>query len=191
MPSQLPADCLNEIFEYLEDDKIALRSCLLVNHLWCEIAVRILWRNVWNCQFNVNFYNPYRKHVPLAIVSTLVGCLPDESKNLLYKNGIFIAAPTWKPLLFNYASFCKVLSVHRFDKIIQYVLQDQRPMITSRSLGYNKYLLSHEILKMFMKEISSLKSLDYDSGYSKNQSIMFINLPEAKNCLEDLLELKC
>src|SRR5437763_13103086 len=44
---------------------------------------------------------------------------------------------------------------------------------------------------MFMKEISSLKSLDYDSGYSKNQSIMFINHPEARNCLEDILELKC
>ena len=43
--SQLPADCLNEIFEYLEDDKVTLRSCLLVNRLWCEVAVRILWRN--------------------------------------------------------------------------------------------------------------------------------------------------
>ena len=32
MPCQLPADCLNEVFEYLED-KVDLRSCLLVNHL--------------------------------------------------------------------------------------------------------------------------------------------------------------
>ena len=40
MPRQLPADCLNEIFEYLEDDKINLRTCLFVNHLCCEIAVK-------------------------------------------------------------------------------------------------------------------------------------------------------
>ena len=47
MPRQLPADCLNEIFEYLENDKITLHSCLLVNRLYCEIAGKILWRNVF------------------------------------------------------------------------------------------------------------------------------------------------
>jgi hypothetical protein len=26
--TQLPADCLNEIFEYLEDDKLVLYSCI-------------------------------------------------------------------------------------------------------------------------------------------------------------------
>src|SRR5437764_13145513 len=57
----LPSDCLNEIFEYLEDDKVTLRSCLLVNHLWCEVSVRILWRSIRN-------YN------------TLIACLPNDSK---------------------------------------------------------------------------------------------------------------
>ena len=46
--SKLPADCLDNIFEYLEDDKAALRSCLLVNRLWCEVSVRILWRRIRN-----------------------------------------------------------------------------------------------------------------------------------------------
>ncbi|GBC29957.2 hypothetical protein GLOIN_2v1591804 [Rhizophagus irregularis DAOM 181602=DAOM 197198] len=45
---------------------------------------------------------------------------------------------------------------------------------------------------MFMNEISTLKSLDYDTGYSKKvQSVMFTYLPEAKNCLKDLSELRC
>ncbi|GBC03531.1 hypothetical protein RclHR1_05180008 [Rhizophagus clarus] len=190
MPCQLPTDCLNEIFEYLEEDKITLRSCILVNRLWCEIAVRILWRNIWSFQYSVH-YNPYRTHVPLAIISTLIACLPDESKNHLYKNGIFIATPTYKPSLFNYASFCKVLSIYEIDKMIQHVLENQRS-ITSRSLSYNKYLLSQEILKMFMNEISSLKFLEYDSGYSKKvQNVMFTYFPEAKNCLKGLPELKC
>ena len=39
--SKLPVDCLNEIFEYLEDDADTLRSCLLVNRLWCETSVGI------------------------------------------------------------------------------------------------------------------------------------------------------
>src|SRR5947209_1997084 len=90
--SQLPTDCLNEIFEYLEEDKVTLRSCLLVNRLWCEVSVRILWRSIRN-------YN------------TLIACLPDESKEILSKNGIIIS--TSKSPMFNYASFCKVLSVYQ------------------------------------------------------------------------------
>src|ERR1041384_7066785 len=42
---QLPADCLNEIFEYFDKDKLTLHSCLLVNRLWCEVSVRILWKS--------------------------------------------------------------------------------------------------------------------------------------------------
>src|SRR6266496_2986373 len=105
--SQLTADCLNEIFEYLEDDKFTLNSCILVNRLWCEVSVRIFWRNVWN--YNISNF------------STLIACLPNESKEILYKNGIIISIPTSKPPTFNYASFCKVLSIswvhHMIEKL--------------------------------------------------------------------------
>ena len=102
--SQLPADCLNEIFEYLEQDKVTLHSCLLVSHLWCEISIRILWRDVWNfkCKSNVS---------SKALLSTLIACLPNESRYLLHKNGIFISTSPSKLPLFKYASFCKVLSI--------------------------------------------------------------------------------
>src|ERR1043165_4784155 len=106
MSCQLPSDCLNEIFEYLEEDEVTLYSCLLTNRLWCEIAVRILWRNVWDVQYN------NQSHVPLVIINTLITCLPNESKDLLCKKEIIIAPPTWKPSSFNYASFCKVLTIH-------------------------------------------------------------------------------
>ncbi|EXX75492.1 uncharacterized protein OCT59_010481 [Rhizophagus irregularis] len=192
MPGQLLADCLNEIFEYLEEDKITLHSCLLVNRLWCEVAVRILWRNIWRFQYNVQ-YNPYPTHVPLSIIGTLIACLPDESKKLLLKNGISISSPTFKPPIFNYVSLCKALSIYSLDKMIQNVLE-KKPSTTipSRSLSYNKYLLTQEILKMFINEISSLKSLDYCSGRTKDvENIMFTCLPGTKNCLKDLTELNC
>src|ERR1043166_1857111 len=85
--SQLPADCLNEIFEYLENDAVTLRSCLLVNRLWCKVSVRILWRSIRN-------YN------------TLIACLLNDSKEL---NGIITSTLDSKPPMFNYASFCKIL----------------------------------------------------------------------------------
>ncbi|UZO04269.1 uncharacterized protein OCT59_024660 [Rhizophagus irregularis] len=75
MPRQLTTDCLNYIFEYLYDDKITLYSCLLVNHLCCEVAVRILWRNVWK------FYDFGEKpYISLSIINTLIACLPKESE---------------------------------------------------------------------------------------------------------------
>src|SRR5436190_18873892 len=154
MPCQLPADCLNEIFEYLEKDKVTLRSCLLVNRLWCEVSVRILWREIRN-------YN------------TLIACLPNESKEILSKEGIItstLAAPT-----FNYPSFCKVLSVYGVNKEIRKLFKNQH------------YIVAQEIFKLLMNQISSLKNLVI---------LLFIipkftSFPGANNCLKDLKELHC
>src|SRR5688572_789373 len=80
---QLPTDCLNDIFETLEEDKITLRSCLLVNRLWCEISVRFLWKNIWSFKYKIAYR--HRSKVISAILSTLIACLPNESKEFLYK----------------------------------------------------------------------------------------------------------
>src|SRR6266480_1801615 len=103
---QLPFDCLNEIFEYLddlEDDKVTLRSCLLVNRLWCEVSVRILWRSIMN-------YN------------TLVACLPNNSKKILSKNGVITSTSASRTPMFNYASFCKVLLTYEVNFNIKQIL---------------------------------------------------------------------
>src|ERR1044072_5754484 len=102
----MSVDCLNEIFEYLENDKVTLHSCLLVSRLWCEISVRILWTSVWN-------YN------------TLIACLPNESKEILHKNEIITLTPTSKPPLLNYVVFIKILEI---DKIIKNTFKNHQPM---------------------------------------------------------------
>src|SRR5687767_13290237 len=117
MTFRLPADCLNEIIMYLEDDVTSLGSCLLVDRLWCQISVRILWKNIWIIRYNIST-KPYRKHVPSSILSTLIACLPNESKNLLNANGISIPTPTPNLPLFNYISFIKVLLSHRIERMI-------------------------------------------------------------------------
>ena len=75
-------------FEYLEKDKATLRSCLLlVNRLWYEVSVRILWRNIWSFKYTV--IHQHRSKVASAILSALIiAYLPNESKELLYKNKI-------------------------------------------------------------------------------------------------------
>ncbi len=80
--SQLPSDCLNGIFEFLDDDKVSLHSCLLVN----RSSVRILWRSIYN--YNERTYN------------TLISCLPNESKEILRNNGIVTSILTSKSPMF-------------------------------------------------------------------------------------------
>src|SRR6266498_3963406 len=143
--SQLPADCLNEIFEYLEDDRFTLYSCILVNCFWCEVSVRIFWRNVWN--YSIPNFN------------TLIACLPNESKEILKENGIIISNPTSKSPTFNYASFCKVLSINRVHNMIEKLLNQQS--ILPQNLDNNTHIVMQELFKMFMNQISSLKRLDF------------------------------
>jgi hypothetical protein len=181
MTCQLPADCLNEIIEYLEEDKATLHSCLLVNRLWCEISVRILWRNIWNFKTS-----SYQQHTKSSILSTLFACLPNESKEFLYKNEIFISTPTSKQPLFNYATFCKVLSIYEIDRMVNNVFKD-KPPIDSLSLDDRNLLITNEIIKMFANQIYSLKRLSYYHYYFNTRNFSFPYFPGVK----DLSELHC
>ena len=142
MPCLLPDDCLNEVFEILEDDKLTLHSCLLVSRLWCKISVRILWRNIW--YFRINTYYDQSK-VDSAIYNTLISCLPIESKELLNKNEIFISTPTSKPPLFNYVAFCKVLSVYELILIIHEALNGSTFIISPYIRDRNYLILNEKI----------------------------------------------
>ena len=137
--SQLNADCLNEIFEYLEGEKKALHSCLLVNRLWCEVSVRILWTSVWN-------------------YDTLIACLPDESKEILHKNRIITSTSSSKHPLFNYVAFIRNLEI---DNIIKNTLKKYQS-ITPQNLNYKKYIIAQEIYKLF-NQTSSLRELHFYS----------------------------
>src|ERR1051325_9970809 len=139
---QLPADYIYGICEYLEDDHTTLRSCLLVNRLWCKVAIRILWRSVWNYS-TLNF-------------RTLIACLPNESKEILLENRIIISTPTSKPPMFNYASFCKVLSIGQVNYKIGRLLQQS---ISSQDFNNSRIIVEQEIHKLFMSQISSLEKL--------------------------------
>src|SRR5436853_195598 len=136
--SQLIADCLYYILEYLENDKVTLYSCLIVNRLWCEVAVRILWRNGL-------------KYKPKTII-TLIACLPKKSIEILHDNGI-IPTPTSNPPMFNYAAFCKNLSIDIIQYNVKWLLK------RTKKTEDKVRILLQEILKLFMSQISSLKYL--------------------------------
>ena len=96
-----------------------------------------------------------------AILNTLISCLPDESKELLQKNEIYIST-SLKPPLFNYTAFCKVLSINEISQIIHEVLISKNQPSFALPNSKDKYcLVAKEILKMFMNQVSSLKTLTH------------------------------
>ncbi|PKY18222.1 hypothetical protein RhiirB3_522596 [Rhizophagus irregularis] len=170
--SQLPADCLNEIFDYLEEDKFTLHSCLLVNRLWCGVSVRILWKNVWNYK-------------------TLITCLPKESKEILYENKIITTTLNSKTPLFDYTTFIKSLSIYNVHDMIKNILQNYQS-ITPQNLNYKKYIVAREIYKFLMNKISSLRELYFYSYPIINvPNVTFTSYPGAKDCLKYLSKLSC
>jgi hypothetical protein len=174
MICQLPADCLNEIFGYLEKDKVSLHSCLLVNRLWCEVSVRILWKNIWTAKPIT--HGRRRLKVNPSILNTLITCLPNNSKIRLLEKGILDSTQISGTPLFDYASFCKVLSINEIGQAIVDIFKNQ------------KYL-AKEIMKMFMTK-TSLKKLSYYTD-SNTINLSFIRYPGAKDYLRNLSKISC
>src|ERR1044072_6435691 len=157
----MSVDCLNEIFDHLED-KNTIHSCLLVNRLWCEVSIRILWKSIWNYH-------------------TLIACLPKESKEILDENNIIISTPTSNPPLFNYVTFIKRLSIDEIDKKFANILKNLQPRI----------ILMKEIFKMFMNQISLKELENHQISSTYISDVTFISYPVAMDCLKYLLEFRC
>ncbi|CAB4373512.1 unnamed protein product [Rhizophagus irregularis] len=156
--SQLTGDCINEIVEYLNEDKVNLRSCLLINRLWCKISVRIYWREIRN-------------------LSALIAFFPDESKEILCKNGITIL--TSNPPAFNYASFCKFLSVYEINCKVEKFLTKRH--ITHQHLKDSKVIMIKEIYKFLMGQITSLRKVEIMTSFN---TTLFTSYHGAKDCLK-------
>ncbi|PKY18712.1 hypothetical protein RhiirB3_431583 [Rhizophagus irregularis] len=174
--SKLSYDCLNDIFEYLENDKDTLHSCILVNRLWCEVSVRIFWRNGYD-------YN-------ISNLNTLVACLPNESKEILNENGIIISTPTSKFPIFNYASFCKILPIYRVRFKIRKLLNNQQSILFT-NLNNNVIIVEREIHKMLMNQISLKKLIFFQYRKVPFNPQTFTLYIGSKDCLKNLSELNC
>ncbi len=168
--SKLNKDILFLLFEELQNDSRSLFSCLLVDRLWCETAIPILWRDPWCYEDNIN----YQKKSSLYHIITFF--LPDDIKEFLTSQEIQLSPISNQSPLFDYLTFCRSINMNVIKNII--------------SLGsfstYNQFLLQQEIYSLFMRKFSEIKYLNMKS--IEHQIFYF---PEAKTCLESLCELTC
>ncbi|GBC31830.1 uncharacterized protein OCT59_012973 [Rhizophagus irregularis] len=166
---KLSKDILFLIFKELQDDSKSLFSCLMVNRLWCETAVPVLWRDPWS--YNGIIYG--NKSYLFIIITSYFSY---NIKKFITEERIQLSSILVKPTLFDYLSFCRSISVNIINSIIS----------VGSTLAYNQFIIQQEFYYFFMKKCPELKHLDMKS--IKHQIFYF---PEAKTCLESLCELEC
>ena len=168
--SKLNKDILFLLFEELQNDSRSLFSCLLVDRLWCETAIPILWRDPWCYEDNIN----YQKKSSLYHIVT--SYLPNDIKEFLTSQGIQLCPISYQSPLFNYLSFCRSINMNVIKSIIS----------IGSSSTYNQFLLQQEIYSLFMRKFSEIKYLDMRSI---DHQIFYFS--KANSRLESLCELKC
>ena len=167
--SKLNKDILFLLFEELQDDSKSLFSCLMVNRLWCETVIPILWKNPWK-------YDNIDYHHNSSLYYIITFYLPDDIKELLTGLGIQFPPISHQSLLFDYLSWCRSMNMNAINDIVS----------VGSSSPYNQFLLQQEIYSLFIKKCPEFKYLDTRS--IKHQ---IFNFPEAKVRLNSICELTC
>ncbi|GBC14249.1 uncharacterized protein OCT59_024461 [Rhizophagus irregularis] len=178
--SKLNHDVLNYIFQDLfnlistnsnneEKYNKSLHSCLLVNKLWCEIMIPILWSYPCKYVFKKNLlFNIIISHLPDNTINNIISNLPDNTNKTLKDKNIIETNFKKQKLSFNYVRFCKYLNdIHEIFPI-------------------DSILLREELYKLFISECSFIKCLSLDM-----LSYNIYKYPGANISLSNLYEIYC
>ncbi|PKC60413.1 hypothetical protein RhiirA1_468053 [Rhizophagus irregularis] len=171
---RLNNDILHLIFEYLEDNKNDLYSCLLVNKTWCEIIVLILWKDPWNELTNFPHFSS-----TILLLNVIISHIQDEAKikevyNYFINSGIHLSS-CQRPLL-NYIRFCKHLNLGTIMNITEYI----------KDLS-ERLIVEDEIFKLFINKDVKITYLYIPKKFNCQLHL----IPEAKICFSKIKFLKC
>src|SRR5436853_2164486 len=89
--------------------------------------------------------------------------------------------------MFNYPSFCKRLELSGVRFKIRRFFENQQSILQDSLNNHKIRILEQELLKLFMSQIPSLKTLFLGVSQTNNFTIY----PGAKDCLKYLSELYC
>ncbi|PKY23810.1 hypothetical protein RhiirB3_438135 [Rhizophagus irregularis] len=101
-------ELLNDIIQYLQDDYRTLHSCILINKLWCRLAIPFLWKNPFSIKYPKNY----------CYIDVYLHNLNEDDKTKLNEYGIKISVFS-SNTLFNYSSFFKCLKTCDFKSSIE------------------------------------------------------------------------
>ncbi|RIA98387.1 hypothetical protein C1645_812802 [Glomus cerebriforme] len=181
---RLTPDCLEDIFEYLRDDRSSLLSCLLVNRLWCRLVIHLIWRDPF-------FAMDSNENSLSSIIQTYISCLPDTSKQIISKisntdENVFIQQ---KPLFI----YLKYLQVLDFENLSNALRIWHKKYDKSYDVSIPIFTIPKLIIDFIFKECSILTKLNiyiWDKWSIPLTEMNFDSLFNRKNGENVLINLK-
>ncbi|CAB4426523.1 unnamed protein product [Rhizophagus irregularis] len=132
-------ELIYEVIKYFQNDYSTLYSCILVNRLWCRLAMPLLWENPFSFTENYNFIGIYLLNLNDDLKIKLNEC--KIINNSLPSN-----------TLFNYPSFLKYLNIYYFIyNVEEWFIISITKLENSRSysVSYFKELIDISLISLF------------------------------------------
>jgi hypothetical protein len=161
----------NEIIQYFRNDFSTLHSCILVNRLWCRLAIPSLWENPFSLKYPKNY----------RYIEVYLHNLNNDDKSKLNEYGISNDLFS-SNVLFNYPSFIQHLDTHKIsDSIGMWVATTNRSFNYSTKINCIK-LLNRLLLRIFIeKEVNlhtfKIKLVGEDYEYFNDTTELIIQNP--------------
>ncbi|PKK61686.1 hypothetical protein RhiirC2_791432 [Rhizophagus irregularis] len=158
-----------EVIKYFQNDYSTLHSCILVNRLWCRLAIPLLWENPFSIPTgNYNFIKIYSHNSN------------SDFKTKLIEYKIINSSSLPSNTLFNYPSFLKYLNINKI--IFSVVRWFEATIRTSNpenglNLGFNfNRDICVSLFKIFIENEVNLHTLEIEFSDVTHISTYFNNL---------------
>lgn len=149
----VPNDIVREIISHIDPyDNNTLCSCLLVNHVWCEFTIPLLWSNPFNL---------IKKKDPRMLVTTYFDFLDEKTKSIT-------GGQNHKKILIKYPTYLRKVSfMDIYDGVLDWVIFNNKMRQESEEIPTKEdqvfsIMLSKEILKMILNNSIGLEYLKID-----------------------------
>ncbi|CAB5194255.1 unnamed protein product [Rhizophagus irregularis] len=153
-----------DILKYFKNDFSTLHSCILVNRLWCRLAIPLLWEDPFsNPTKNYNFIEIY--------LNNLNGDLITELNEYRIEDNLF---PLYT--LFNYPSLIKYLNTWKIlSPISEWVKNAIKTLKPEKRYTYEvdnfKRLIQILLFKLFIDNEANLHTLEIEIFYAWNSHL--------------------
>jgi hypothetical protein len=175
------------VLKYIQNDFTTLHSCILINRLWCRLAIPLLWENPFSIPTkNYNFIYFYLDNLNDELKTKL-----NEYKikdNLLFSN-----------TLFNYSKFIKYLNTRDFIYFIGKWFENFIYTLKFKNnyeleLNDFKRLIHMSLLKIFIENEVKLHNLCIEIHRLRDYNLYLYDILELilqnPNFLHNIKELK-
>jgi hypothetical protein len=140
----------SEIIQYFRDDFSTLHSCILVNRLWCRIAIPLLWEDPFSLKYPKNY----------RYIEVYLHNLNNDDKSQLNEYGISNdILPS--NILFNYPGFIQHLDTRKISDSIEKWVATIKIFNYSKRTNYKILILLYRLLfRTFIEKEVNVHTLE-------------------------------